>query len=212
MAASTEARTNLPEITVSELSAASSGRWRRLSPMCGCAARFPAIADRIRSGHVYFSLKDESARIEADDLEGHLRAAALQAGRGAGSDRDRQGHDLPGQISKYQIVIDSLEPAGVGALMALLEERKKKLAAEGLFDEARKKAAAVSAARDRRHYVADRRGDPRHSASARRPLSAPRAGLARAGAGRDLRCRSRGRDRRLQRARSRTARSRGPMC
>src|SRR5690606_15137651 len=41
--------------------------------------------------------------------------------------------------SKYQIVIDSIEPAGAGALMALLEERKKKLAAEGLFDDARKK-------------------------------------------------------------------------
>ena len=40
--------------------------------------------------------------------------------------------------SKYQIVIDTLEPAGIGALMELLEERKKKLAAEGLFDEARK--------------------------------------------------------------------------
>ena len=40
--------------------------------------------------------------------------------------------------SKYQIVIEALEPAGVGALMALMEERKKKLAAEGLFDEARK--------------------------------------------------------------------------
>ena len=43
----------------------------------------------------------------------------------------------PGQ-SKYQIVIETLEPAGLGALMALVEERKKKLAAEGLFDEARK--------------------------------------------------------------------------
>src|SRR5205814_3398102 len=42
--------------------------------------------------------------------------------------------------SKYQIVIDAMEPAGVGALMALMEERKKKLAAEGLFDEARKKS------------------------------------------------------------------------
>ena len=40
--------------------------------------------------------------------------------------------------SKYQIVIETLEPAGIGALMALLEERKKKLAAEGLFDAARK--------------------------------------------------------------------------
>jgi exodeoxyribonuclease VII large subunit len=43
----------------------------------------------------------------------------------------------PGR-SKYQIVIETLEPAGLGALMALLEQRKKKLAAEGLFDEARK--------------------------------------------------------------------------
>lgn len=41
--------------------------------------------------------------------------------------------------SKYQIVVESLEPAGLGALMALLEERKKKLAAEGLFDEERKR-------------------------------------------------------------------------
>jgi len=40
--------------------------------------------------------------------------------------------------SKYQIVIETLEPAGVGALMALLEERKRRLAAEGLFDEGRK--------------------------------------------------------------------------
>ena len=40
--------------------------------------------------------------------------------------------------SKYQIVIEAIEPAGVGALMALMEERKRKLAAEGLFDEARK--------------------------------------------------------------------------
>jgi exodeoxyribonuclease VII large subunit len=45
---------------------------------------------------------------------------------------------FPGQ-SKYQILIETLEPAGVGALMALLEDRKKKLAAEGLFDRERKK-------------------------------------------------------------------------
>src|SRR5437762_7830584 len=44
---------------------------------------------------------------------------------------------FPGS-SKYQIVIEALEPAGIGALMALMEERKRKLGAEGLFDEARK--------------------------------------------------------------------------
>src|SRR5204862_5195269 len=43
----------------------------------------------------------------------------------------------PGR-SQYQIVVETLEPAGLGALMALLEERKRRLAAEGLFDEARK--------------------------------------------------------------------------
>ena len=41
--------------------------------------------------------------------------------------------------SNYQIVVESIEPAGVGALMALLEERRKKLAAEGLFDISRKR-------------------------------------------------------------------------
>ena len=49
--------------------------------------------------------------------------------------------------SKYQIVIDNLEPAGAGALMALLEERKRKLAAEGLFDAGAQAAPALHAAR-----------------------------------------------------------------
>ena len=73
--------------------------------------------------------------------------------------------------SKYQIVIDELEPAGVGALMALLEERRRKLAAEGLFDAGAQAAAAVPAAGDRRRHLADRRGDPRHPAPARATAS-----------------------------------------
>ena len=101
--------------------------------------------------------------------------------------------------SKYQIVIDALEPAGVGALLAQLEERKKRLAAEGLFEEARKQAAALPAAHHRRRHLADRRGDPRYPASARRSLSLPCAGLAGARAGRDLRGRGDRRDRGLQR-------------
>ena len=53
---------------------------------------------------------------------------------------------FPGK-SSYQIVIETLELAGIGALMALLEARRKKLAEEGLFDAARKRTAAIPARR-----------------------------------------------------------------
>jgi exodeoxyribonuclease VII large subunit len=70
---------------------------------------------------------------------------------------------FPGS-SKYQIVIETLEPAGVGALMALLEERKKQARAPRACSTRRASAAALPAARDRRRHLADRRGDPRHPA------------------------------------------------
>jgi len=84
------------------------------------------------SGHAYFSLKDGQARIDAvvwKGVFGRLRQ------------RPQEGLEVvaTGRIttfagkSSYQIVIESLEPAGLGAWMALLEERKKQLAAEGLF-------------------------------------------------------------------------------
>jgi exodeoxyribonuclease VII large subunit len=72
----------------------------------------------------------------------------------------------PGR-SNYQIVIDSLEPAGEGALMALLEERRKKLQAEGMFDQARKKPIPYLPQVIGVVHVADRRGDPRHPAPLR---------------------------------------------
>ena len=71
----------------------------------------------------------------------------------------------PGK-SNYQIVIENIEPAGVGALMALLEERKRKLAAEGLFDADRKKPLPYLPQTDRRGDLANRGGDPRYPASA----------------------------------------------
>ena len=72
----------------------------------------------------------------------------------------------PGR-SNYQIVIDSIAPAGVGALMALLEQRKRKLAAEGLFDEARKQLLPYLPEVHWRRHLADRRRHPRHPASPR---------------------------------------------
>lgn len=89
------------------------------------------------SGHCYFSLKDERARLEAVIWRG--QAARLKHMPEEGLEVIASGKltTYPGS-SKYQIVIDNLEPAGAGALMALLEERRKKLAAEGLFGDDRK--------------------------------------------------------------------------
>ena len=91
------------------------------------------------SGHCYFGLKDDKAKIDAVIWRGSF--AKLKFRPEEGMEVIAQGRitTFPGS-SKYQIVVEALEPAGVGALMALLEERKRKFAAEGLFEEARKKS------------------------------------------------------------------------
>ncbi|MCO4054889.1 MAG: exodeoxyribonuclease VII large subunit [Bosea sp.] len=89
------------------------------------------------SGHVYFSLKDESARIDAVIWKGVFGRLKTKPQEGLEVIATGKVTTFPGK-SSYQIIIDAIEPAGLGALMALLEERRRKLAAEGLFDEARK--------------------------------------------------------------------------
>ncbi|MEZ5810058.1 MAG: exodeoxyribonuclease VII large subunit [Rhizobiaceae bacterium] len=89
------------------------------------------------SGHAYFALKDERARIEAVIWRGVFSKLKFLPEEGLEVIATGKLTTYPGS-SKYQIVIEQIEPAGAGALMALLEERKRKLAAEGLFDEARK--------------------------------------------------------------------------
>jgi exodeoxyribonuclease VII large subunit len=89
------------------------------------------------SGHAYFSLKDDRARIEAVVWRGSFSKLKFQPEEGMEVIATGKLTTFPGS-SKYQIVIEQMEPAGAGALMALLEERKRKLAAEGLFDESRK--------------------------------------------------------------------------
>ena len=90
------------------------------------------------SGHSYFALKDDKAKIEA--VIWRTAFARLKVKPEEGMEVIALGRitTFPGS-SKYQIVVETLEPAGIGALMALLEERKKKFAAEGLFDDTRKK-------------------------------------------------------------------------
>ena len=90
------------------------------------------------SGHCYFSLKDENAKIDAVVWRGVFSSLRFKPSEGLEVIATGKITTYPGS-SKYQIVIESLEPAGVGALMALLEERKRQLTAEGLFAEERKR-------------------------------------------------------------------------
>lgn len=89
------------------------------------------------SGHAYFSLKDERARIEAVIWRGSMSRIKFRPEEGMEVIATGKLTTYPGS-SKYQIVIEQMEPAGAGALMALLEERKQRLGREGLFDTDRK--------------------------------------------------------------------------
>lgn len=93
---------------------------------------------RAASGHVYLCLKDESAVIDGVIWRGAAATLPFQAQDGIEVVATGKLTTYPGR-SKYQIVIDRMELAGEGALMALLEKLKAKLGAEGLFDPARKK-------------------------------------------------------------------------
>ncbi|MCK5546707.1 MAG: exodeoxyribonuclease VII large subunit [Rhodospirillaceae bacterium] len=93
---------------------------------------------RAASGHLYFSLKDEKDVIDAVCWRG--AAAKLQTKPEDGLEIIATGRLTSyGPRSRYQIVVERVEVAGEGALLKLLEDRKKKLAREGLFDEGLKK-------------------------------------------------------------------------
>lgn len=93
---------------------------------------------RPASGHVYLDLKDEKAVLSGVIWRGQAARLKVQPEQGMEVVATGRLTTYPGQ-SRYQIVIDTLEPAGEGALLAQLEKLKKKLAAEGLFNEERKK-------------------------------------------------------------------------
>ncbi|MEO1015320.1 MAG: exodeoxyribonuclease VII large subunit [Pseudomonadota bacterium] len=128
---------NLKEYTVSELSGAVK---RALEDGFGYVRVRGELGRVVKagSGHVYLDLKDERAVLSGVMWKGVAARQPVAPEQGMEVIASGKVSTFPGQ-SKYQIIIDSLEPAGAGALMALLEERKKKLAAEGLFDPARKR-------------------------------------------------------------------------
>jgi exodeoxyribonuclease VII large subunit len=129
--------TNAPELSVTELS----GALKRLVEDRFGYVRVRGEVSNYRgphsSGHVYFSLKDQGARIDAVIWKGVFARMRIRPEEGMEVIAAGKITTFPGK-SAYQIIVETMEPAGVGALMALLEARRVKLAGEGLFDAARK--------------------------------------------------------------------------
>jgi len=90
------------------------------------------------SGHAYLKLKDENSLLDAVCWKGVVGKLGFRPEDGIEVICSGKLTTYPGR-SNYQLVIDSIEISGAGALMALLEKRKQMLAAEGLFEQSRKK-------------------------------------------------------------------------
>ncbi|MCC5988200.1 MAG: exodeoxyribonuclease VII large subunit [Pararhodobacter sp.] len=128
---------NAHEFTVSEIS----GKVKRLIEGEFGRVRVRGEVGRVvvaRTGHMYFDLKDERAVIAAVSWKGQVARMNLRPEEGMEIIATGRMTTFAPQ-SKYQLQVESIEPAGAGALMAMLEARRKALAAEGLFDAARKR-------------------------------------------------------------------------
>jgi exodeoxyribonuclease VII large subunit len=128
---------NSPALTVSELSGALKRTIENTFGQVRVRGEISGFK-RHASGHCYFTLKDENACIDAVIWRGSAGALAFRPEDGAEVIATGKLTIYPGR-SKYQIVVDHMELAGEGALLALLEKRRKALAAEGLFDASRKR-------------------------------------------------------------------------
>jgi exodeoxyribonuclease VII large subunit len=128
---------NAPSVTVTELSNALK---RTIEDSFGYVRVRGEISQPkvAASGHCYLRLKDENAVIDAIIWRGTYARIGMRAEEGLEVIATGKLTTYPGR-SSYQIIIEAMELAGQGALLKLLEDRRRKLAAEGLFDEARKK-------------------------------------------------------------------------
>ena len=129
---------NAPEYTVSELA----GAVKRVIEGEFGLVRVRGEVGRVSkpaSGHLYFDLKDDRSVIAAISWKGQVAKMQVRPEEGMEVVATGRMTTFPGQ-SKYQLIVEDVSPAGAGALMAMLERRRAALAAEGLFDEGRKKA------------------------------------------------------------------------
>ncbi|MGQ0583432.1 MAG: exodeoxyribonuclease VII large subunit [Reyranella sp.] len=129
---------NVPEFSVSELSFALKREIETAFPRVRVRGEIsqPSFP---RSGHCYFRLKDENAVIDGVAWKGTIPRLGIKIEEGLEVIATGKLTTYAGS-SRYQIIVDRLELAGEGALLKLLEDRRKKLQAEGLFDPERKRA------------------------------------------------------------------------
>ena len=134
---------NIPEYSVTELSSALKSTIEDNFAYVRIKGELSGI-NKHSSGHIYLTLKDENAVINGIIWRSSVAKIKIRPEEGLEvicSGKISTGYNpgrYPGR-SNYQITIDSMKPAGVGALMAILEERKQKLKIEGLFEEIHKK-------------------------------------------------------------------------
>ncbi|KQP67739.1 exodeoxyribonuclease VII large subunit [Methylobacterium sp. Leaf112] len=129
---------NVPEWSVGDLASALKRTLEDAFGHVRLRGEISGFRGQHGSGHAYFSLKDGTARIDAVVWKGTFARLRQKPQEGLEVVATGRITTFPGK-SSYQIVIETLEPAGIGAWMALLEERKRVLAAEGLFAAERKR-------------------------------------------------------------------------
>lgn len=128
---------NVVELSVSELA----GALKRTIETTYDHVRVRGELGRVtiaRSGHMYADIKDDKAVLNSVMWKGSVQRLPFKPEEGLEVVAEGRLSIYAGR-SNYQLIADFMRPAGAGALMALLEERKKKLAAEGLFDDRHKK-------------------------------------------------------------------------
>lgn len=129
---------NVLEVTVGELSGALKRTIEDRFGFVRVRGEISNYRGPHSSGHAYFCLKDEVARIDAVIWRTAFGRLKVKPQDGLEVVATGRITTFPGK-STYQIVVETIEPAGIGALMALLDERRKMFAAQGLFDAARKR-------------------------------------------------------------------------
>ena len=135
---------NIPEYSVTELSTALKSTIEDKFGYVRIKGELSGINNH-SSGHIYLTLKDENAVINGIIWRSSVAKIKIRPEEGLEvicTGKISTGYN-PGRYagrSNYQITIDTIKPAGAGALMAILEERKEKLKSEGLFESHHKKS------------------------------------------------------------------------